>query len=74
MLTRLKGSRDAIAFAGLLRREDYLEVTPRLARQLDYDDARALFTGAMPQPLDEAYRQSPISNAEAARRYGLGGR
>ena len=69
----LAGRHDAMAYAALLTREEYLATTPKLRRPVDYDEAHRLIADALAGASWPSYRHEAMSNQEAASRYGVGG-
>ena len=69
----LAGRHDAIAYAALLTRGDYLATKPKLHRPVDYDEVHSLVADALAGASWPNYRHEAMSNHETAGRYGLGG-
>jgi len=67
----LKGRYIAIAYAAFLTREDFASLEAEYPTPIAYDTARELFA-LHRQRLLESYRHSPMSNADAVSRYGVG--
>ncbi len=72
-LAKLGGRYESIAFAALLTREDYLAHMAKLRDPLDYEEANAVLADVLAGAPWPSYAHEPMSNADAASRYGLGG-
>ena len=70
---KLRGSAVALAYAAFTTRGDFETVGSDLPGRIGYDEARELMNRAAPGILSAAYRQGPMSNTDAASRYGVGG-
>ncbi len=66
----LSGRHEAIAHAALLTREEYLATTTKLRQPIDYDEAHRRFANALAGASWPSCRHDPMSNQEAANRYG----
>jgi hypothetical protein len=62
-----------LALAAFLTREDFEDTCGSRAVYPDYEQARERFQRHLPAGSAATYAHSPISNAEAASRYGVGG-
>jgi len=70
--TGLEGRHEFLALSAFLTREDY-EACSAQGALPDYELGRRLFEMALPGGFAGSYWHSPISNDEAASRYGVGG-
>ncbi len=70
---KLEGPHAALAYAAFTTQSDFETVESALRGQIGYDEARKLMERTAPGVLSATYQQSPMSNSDAAGRYGLGG-
>ncbi len=69
----LDGPHATLAYAAFLTPGDFETVQSGLLSKIGYDEARKLMERTVPRVLSATYRQSPMSNSDAASRYGVGG-
>ncbi len=69
---RLHGRFESIAFAAYLTKDEYDAHAAEYPMTMPYEDARRLFD-RYGRSNWAGYRQEPMSNAQAASRYGVGG-
>jgi hypothetical protein len=70
---KLDGSHAALAYAAFLTPGDFEIVQSGPLGEISYEEARKLMERAAPGVLSATYRQSPMSNSDAASCYGVGG-
>ncbi len=68
----LHGRYDAVAYAAYLTQEEFEAHAREFPQAMAYEDARRMFQ-RYGRSSWAGYRQDPISDAQAASRYGLGG-
>ena len=69
----LEGPHAALAYAAFTTEGDFETFGSVVPGQIGYAEARKLMERAAPGVLSATYRQNPMSNSDAASRYGLGG-
>ena len=66
---RLEGPHEALAYATFTTEADFAGLGQT---KIGYDEARSVMARAAPGVLSATYRHDPMSNSDAANRYGIG--